>query len=135
MRVNWGLSNGTPCVFRKLIYDETAEHTSASTESVDTSDTLFVRNAHYALVEIFKSKTNKFDDLEPQIVPIPVVEKTFTTSLEQLYPDTGSVLIIRSTLTRVKVKQYRRSSLTLTLISPPGVRSDPRRLHLCVAHV
>ena len=54
--------------------------------------TLFVRNAHYALVEILKSKTNTFDDLEPHIIPIPVVEKTFTVSLEQLYPDKSSIL-------------------------------------------
>ena len=87
-----GLSNGTPGIFRKLIYDETTEHNSDLTESVYTSDTIFVHNAHYALVEILKSKTNKFDDLEPQIIPIPVVEKTFTVSLEQLYPDKSSVL-------------------------------------------
>ena len=87
-----GLSNGTPGIFRKLIYDETAECTSGSTDNVYTSDTLFVRNAHYALVEILKSKTNTFDDLEPHIIPIPVVEKTFTVSLEQLYPDKSSIL-------------------------------------------
>ena len=87
-----GLSNGTPGIFRKLIYDETAECTSVSTENVFTSDTLFVRDAQYALVEILKSKTNKFDNLEPYIIPIPVVEKTFTVSLEQLYPDKGSIL-------------------------------------------
>ena len=87
-----GLSNGTPGIFRKLIYDETAECTSLSTENVYTSDTLFVRDAHYALVEILKSKTNKFDDLEPHIISILVVEKTFTVSLEQLYPDKSSLL-------------------------------------------
>ena len=43
-----GLSNGAPGVFRKRIYDETAERTSDLVESVYTSDTLFVRNAHFA---------------------------------------------------------------------------------------
>ena len=85
-------SNGTPGIFRKLIYDETAEHNSDLTESVYTSDTIFVHNAHYPSVEILKSKTNKFDDLEPHMIPIPVVEKTFTVSQEQLYPDKGSAL-------------------------------------------
>ena len=46
----------------------------------------------YFFISVLKSKTNAFDDLEPQIIPIPVVEKTFTVSLEQLYPDKGSVL-------------------------------------------
>ena len=87
-----GLTNGTPGIFRKLIYDETTEHNSDLTESVYTSDTIFVHNAHYALVEILKSETNKFDYLEPQIILIPVVEKTFSVSLEQLYPNKGSVL-------------------------------------------
>ena len=99
-----GLSNGTPGIFRKLIYDDSAERTSGSTESVYTSDTLFVHNAQYALVEILKSKTNKFDNLEPQIIPIPVVEKIFTINLAQLYPEQGSVLLIRSPLRGVNVK-------------------------------
>jgi ATP-dependent exoDNAse (exonuclease V) alpha subunit len=35
---------------------------------------------------------NTFDDLELHIIPIPAVEKAFTVSLEQLYPDKGSLL-------------------------------------------
>ncbi|CAF4386937.1 unnamed protein product, partial [Didymodactylos carnosus] len=86
------LSNGTPGIFRKLVYDETAEHTSGSNESTFTNDTLFIRNAHYALIEIPKSKMKDFENLEPQIVPIPVVDKTFTVSLEQLYSDKASII-------------------------------------------
>ena len=103
-----GLSIDTPGIFRKLIYDETMEHHSDLTESIYTSDTFFVRNAHYALVEILKSKTNTFEDLEPQIITIPLLEKTFTVSLEQLYSDKGSVfkaLTAKQLKTTITVKR------------------------------
>lgn len=72
-----GLSNGTSGIFRKLIYDQKSEYTKGSEESLFTPDTIFVRNAQYALIEIPKTKLSKLESLESSLVPIPVIEKTF----------------------------------------------------------
>lgn len=82
-----GLSNGTQGIFRELVYDRTSELSYGSDEGGFTADTVFVRNAQYALVEIAKSKITKLDSLEPHIVPIPVVEKTFDVNVEKLFAD------------------------------------------------
>ena len=87
-----GLSNGTRGVFRELVYDYTSELTNGSDEGVFTTDTVFVRNVQYALVEIPKSKINKLDSLDSLIIPIPSVEKTFDVNLEKLYADKGPIM-------------------------------------------
>ena len=87
-----GLSNGTPGVFRELIYDQTSGYTTGSEEGIFTADTLFVRNAHYTLIEIPKSKMRKLDSLDPLIIPVPVIEKTFEVNLEKLYADKGPIM-------------------------------------------
>ena len=89
-----GLSNGAPGIFRELVYGETSEQTTGADEGVFTADTIFVRNAQYALVEIPKSKMKKLDSLDPCIIPIPVIEKTFKVNLEKLYADKEPVMKI-----------------------------------------
>lgn len=79
-----GLSNGTPGIFRKLIYDTVHQNTHGTDEGIFTADTVFIRNAQYALIEIPKSKIKRLDSLDPFIVPIPVVEKTFEVNLAKL---------------------------------------------------
>ena len=69
-----------------------SELTNGSDEGVFTTDTVFVRNAQYALVEIPKSKIKKLDSLDPLIIPIPVVDKTFDINLEKLYADKGPIM-------------------------------------------
>jgi hypothetical protein len=39
-----------------------------------------------------KPKMDKLNSLEPQIVAIPVVEKTFEVNLEKLYADEGPMI-------------------------------------------
>lgn len=87
-----GLSNGTPGIFRELVYDEVSGHTTGLEESLFTPDTLFVRNAQYALIEIRKSKINKLESFEPAMIPIPVVEKTFEVNLKKLYANQRPLL-------------------------------------------
>lgn len=89
-----GLSNGTQGIFRELVYDQTSQFTNGSDEEFFTTDTVFVRNAQYALVEIPKSKIKNLDSLNPFIIPIPVVEKTFDVNLEKLYADKGPIMKI-----------------------------------------
>jgi len=92
-----GLSNGTQGMFRELVYSETSEHTTNSDEGLFTPDTVFVRNAQYALVEIAKSKLKKLDSLDPLIIPIPVIDKTFEVNLEKLYADKGPIMKMLNT--------------------------------------
>ncbi|CAF4062556.1 unnamed protein product, partial [Adineta steineri] len=87
-----GLSNGTQGIFRELIYDHSSELTTGSDEERFTADTVFVRNAQYALVEVSKSKLKNLDSLDPFIIPIPVIEKTFEINLEKLYADKGAIM-------------------------------------------
>ena len=103
-----GLSNGTPGIFRELVYGETSEQTTGSDEGVFTADTVFVRNAQYALVEIPRSKMKKLDSLDPLIIPIPVIEKTFEVNLEKLYVDKGPImklLNVKKLRTTITVKR------------------------------
>ena len=65
---------------------------NASDEGIFTIDTLFVRNAHYALIEIPKSKMRKLDSLDPLSTPVPVIEKTFDVNLEKIYADKGPLM-------------------------------------------
>ena len=99
-----GLSNGTPGVFRELIHDQTSGYTTGSDEGIFTDDTLFVRNAHYALIEIPKSKMRKLDSLDSLIIPVPVIEKTFEVNLEKLYADKGPIM-----------KMFREKKLNTTI--------------------
>lgn len=92
-----GLSNGTQGIFRQLIYNETSEHTNNSDEEPFTSDTVYARNAQYALVEIAKSKLKKLYSLDPFIVPIPVIDKTFEVNLEKLYANKGPIMKMLNT--------------------------------------
>jgi len=87
-----GLSNGAQGIFRELVYGETSEQITEANEGVFPANTIFVRNAQYALVEIKKSKIGKLDSLNPFVVPIPVIDKTFEVDLAKLYADKGSIL-------------------------------------------
>lgn len=104
-----GLSNGTSGIFRKLIYDTIHENTNGSDEGIFTDETIFVRNAQYALIEIPKSKIPKLNSLEPFIIPIPVVEKTFEVNLAKLYADKGQVMkILRDNRLKTTIIVKRR---------------------------
>jgi hypothetical protein len=107
------LSNGTPGIFRELVYDHTPGLTNGSEEEVFTTDTVFVRNAKYALIEISKSKMRKLNSLDPFIIPIPVIEKTFEVNLEKLYADKGPMMKV---LNKKKLKttiSVKRKALPL----------------------
>ncbi|CAF1598294.1 unnamed protein product [Adineta ricciae] len=87
-----GLSNGTQGIFRELVYNEETQESTHFDEGIFTDDTIFVRNAQYALIEIPKAKVNKLELLDPLIIPIPVIDKTFEINLEKLYADKGPVI-------------------------------------------
>lgn len=103
-----GLSNGTPGIVRKLVYDENLGYTNGSEESLFTPDTAFVRNAQYALIEIQKAKLSKLESLETSLIPIPVIEKTFEVNLKNLYvnqPSASKLLNDRNIKATINVKR------------------------------
>ena len=108
-----GLSNGTQGIFRKLVYSETSEQTTGFDEGIFTTDTIFVRNAQYALIEIPKSKMIKLDSLDPLIIPIPVIDKTFEVNLEKLYADKGSIMKILNSKKLKTTIHVKRKGLPL----------------------
>jgi hypothetical protein len=108
-----GLSNGTQGIFRELVYDQTSEPTNGSDEGVFTTDTVFVRNVQYALVEIPKSKIKNLDSLDPLIIPIPVVEKTFKVNVEKLYADKGPIMKISKNKKLKTTISVKRKTLPL----------------------
>lgn len=91
-----GLSNGTRGIFRELVFGNSLAPTTGSEEKKFTVDTIFVRNAQYALVEIPTLKMRKLHSLDPFIVPIPVIEKTFEVNLDKLYCDKGRITKVLS---------------------------------------
>ncbi|CAF0766459.1 unnamed protein product [Adineta steineri] len=108
-----GLSNGTQGIFRELVYSETTEESTNLDQGVFTDDTIFVRNAQYALVEIPKSKMKKLDSLDPLIIPIPVIDKTFEVNLEKLYADKGPIMKMLNTKKLKTTINVKRRGLPL----------------------
>lgn len=105
-----GLSNGTRGIFRKLVYTETPNSDTSFNQEKFPIDTVFIRDPQYALVEISKSKINKLDSLDPLIVPIPLIEKTFTVDLEKLYSDKAhAVKLLKSNKLKTTISVKRKA--------------------------
>ncbi|CAF1464816.1 unnamed protein product, partial [Adineta ricciae] len=81
-----GLINGINGIFRQLVYHED----SVTTENVSEmfpNNTQYIRRPTYALIEIVKSKIEcKLEDLEPKLIPIPLIEQTFQVDVADLIP-------------------------------------------------
>jgi ATP-dependent exoDNAse (exonuclease V) alpha subunit len=81
-----GLINGINGIFRQLVYHEE----SVSTENLSEmfpNNTQYIRRPIYALIEIVKSKIEcKLQDLQPKLIPIPLIEQTFQVDVGDLIP-------------------------------------------------
>ena len=84
--IELGLINGTNGIFRQLVYQ--AESVIANNLSEEfPADAQYIHQPTYALIEIPKAKIEcQLSDLEPTIVPIPVVEQTFRINVNDLFP-------------------------------------------------
>ncbi|CAF1033917.1 unnamed protein product [Rotaria sordida] len=81
-----GLINGIKGTFRQLVYHEESVSTEALSEMFP-NNTQFIRRPIYALIEINKSKIEcKLQDLEPKLIPIPLVEQTFRVDIADILP-------------------------------------------------
>ncbi|CAF4521081.1 unnamed protein product [Rotaria sp. Silwood2] len=81
-----GLINGINGIFRQLVYHE--ESVSAENLSeMFPNNTQYIRRPIYALIEIVKSKIEcKLQDLQPKLIPIPLVEQTFRVDVADILP-------------------------------------------------
>ncbi len=82
--IELGLINGMNGIFRQLVY----EPDSISTNILSTTfpnNTQYVHKPLYALIEIPRSKIeSNLEELQPQIVPIPLMEQTFRVDISDI---------------------------------------------------
>ncbi|CAF1542983.1 unnamed protein product, partial [Adineta ricciae] len=81
-----GLINGINGIFRQLVYHEESVSTGNLSEMFP-NNTKYIRRPIYALIEIVKSKIeSKLQDLQPKLIPIPLVEQTFRVDVADILP-------------------------------------------------
>jgi hypothetical protein len=81
-----GLINGINGIFRQLVYHEDSISTGNLSEMFP-NNTQYVRRPIYALIDIVKSKIEcKLEDLQPKLIPIPLIEQTFQVDVGDLIP-------------------------------------------------
>ncbi|CAF3879261.1 unnamed protein product [Rotaria sordida] len=81
-----GLINGINGIFRQLVYHEESVSTESLSE-IFPNNTQYIRRPIYALIEITKSKIEcKLEDLQPKLIPIPLVEQTFRVDVADILP-------------------------------------------------
>ncbi len=84
--IELGLINGMNGIFRQLVYEESSVLTDAVSETFP-NNTQYIHRPLYALVEIAKSKIEcNFEQLQPNIVPIPLIEQTFRVDIADILP-------------------------------------------------
>lgn len=81
-----GLINGINGIFRQLVYQADSLSTDNLSE-IFPNNTQYVQRPSYALIEIVKSKIEcKLQELQPKLVPIPLVEQTFRVDVRDMLP-------------------------------------------------
>jgi ATP-dependent exoDNAse (exonuclease V) alpha subunit len=84
--IELGLINGMNGIFRQLVYEESSVSTEAVSETFP-NNTRYIHRPLYALVEIAKSTIEcNFEQLQPNIVPIPLMEQTFRVDIADILP-------------------------------------------------
>ena len=92
--IELGLINGMNGIFRQFVYEETSVSTDAVSETFRTN-TKYIHRPLYALVEITKSSTEcNFEQLQPNIVPIPLMEQTFRVDIADILPKDKQVALV-----------------------------------------
>jgi len=84
--IELGLINGMNGIFRQLVYEESSVSADAVSETFP-NNAQYIHRPLYALVEIVKSKIEcNFEQLQPNIVPIPLMEQTFCVNIADILP-------------------------------------------------
>jgi hypothetical protein len=81
-----GLINGISGIFRQLVYQEDSVSTDVLSETCP-NNTKYIHRPSYALIEIPRSKIEgSFEELEPKLVPIPLIYPTFRVDIGDILP-------------------------------------------------
>ncbi|CAF4334893.1 unnamed protein product, partial [Rotaria sp. Silwood2] len=84
--IELGLINGTNGIFRQFVYQVDSVSTNIISEAFP-NNTQYVHRPLYALVEIARSKVKcNLDQLQPKLIPIPVMEQTFRIDIGDIIP-------------------------------------------------
>ncbi|CAF1182260.1 unnamed protein product [Rotaria sordida] len=80
------LINGINGIFRQLVYQADSASTDVLSE-IFPKNTQYIHRPLYALIEIAKSKIeSNLEELQPKLVPIPVIEQTFRVDVSDILP-------------------------------------------------
>ena len=84
--IELGLINGMNGIFRQLVYEEDSVSTSVLSETFP-NNTRYIHKPLYALIEIIRSKLEcNLEQLQPNLVPIPLMEQTFRIDIGDILP-------------------------------------------------
>ncbi|CAF5110523.1 unnamed protein product, partial [Rotaria sp. Silwood1] len=84
--IELGLINGINGIFRQLVYQADSVSTDVLLE-IFPKNTQYIHRPLYALIEIAKSKIeSNLEELQPKLVPIPVIEQTFRVDISDILP-------------------------------------------------
>ena len=84
--IELGLINGMNGIFRQLVYQMDSVSTNIISDAFP-NNTQYVHRPLYALIEIVKSKVeSNLEQLQPKLIPIPVVEQTFRVDISDMIP-------------------------------------------------
>ncbi|CAF5095727.1 unnamed protein product, partial [Rotaria sp. Silwood1] len=84
--IELGLINGMNGIFRQLVYDEDSVSTDVISEPFP-NNTRYIHKPLYAIIEIVRSKIEcKFEQLQSNLVPIPLMEQTFRINIADVLP-------------------------------------------------
>ncbi|CAF1551945.1 unnamed protein product [Adineta ricciae] len=84
--IELGLINDINGIFGQLVYHEDSISTENLSEMVP-NNTQYIRRPIYAVIEMVKSKIEcKLQDLQPNILPIPLAEQTFRVDVADILP-------------------------------------------------
>ncbi|CAF3917434.1 unnamed protein product [Rotaria sordida] len=84
--IELGFINGINGIFRQLVYQADSVSTDVLSE-IFPKNTQYIHRPLYALMEIAKSKIeSNLEELQPKLVPIPVIEHTFRVNISDSLP-------------------------------------------------
>ncbi|CAF1454461.1 unnamed protein product [Rotaria sp. Silwood1] len=100
--IELGLINGTNGIFRQLVYEKDSVTTDASS-NMFPNNTQYVHLPLYALIEVTRSKIEfNFENLQPKLVPIPLVEQTFGVDITDILPKDKKLKSNRKAMLSIK---------------------------------
>jgi hypothetical protein len=84
--IELGLINGINGIFRQLVYQADSVSTNILSKAFP-ENTQYIHRPLYALIEIARSKIEcNLEELEPKLVPIPLMEQTFPVDIADILP-------------------------------------------------